>query len=358
MSKNLLEFKGDSFIDFLLSVSDLFGVEVEENTVNIPDSFGNGFIKNIEVEGGLFIRYYDFVLKDDLEFNILFHDTKELKFRILYVLGVDSISEDPNKDFITLYLGGLQMTGIVKKAQHFCRMTILFNAMWLENNYGEASVRIKELTESFIVNNKSPKISQEFDHRGHLLSSELATGITKNSLPHLTVKMICIILLNEFLNKIVEKNNVRVLSEGSSHYETILRVEKRLVASLAKTLPCVQELALEFNLSTSTLQRHFKLVFGKTLYEYYQEKRMILGKYEIENGHKNISQVAYQLGFNKVNNFSKAFRKQFHFLPRELKYKKKCTNGSPLFKVSRFPTIDTKAVATSLLPATEQTAFK
>ncbi|HET7117410.1 MAG TPA: AraC family transcriptional regulator [Hanamia sp.] len=322
METNLRGIRRDFFEEYLLPIADLFGTEVEDKTVNIPASSGSGFIKYIELEKGLGIQYYDFILKADLEFNIFYHHTTELTYRILYVLRDDSVSCPPSKDFITMYNSKVKMKESVKRGKHFCRMVILFNAVWLENNYGEASARIRQLTESFIVNNKSPEISQEFDHKGHILSSELATGLTKNSLPHITVKMICIILLNEFLNKIMVKDNAKILSDGSSHYETILRVEKRLTASLTTSLPCVQELAAEVNLSTSTLQRHFKLVFGKTIYEYYQEKRMILGKYEIENGFKTISQVAYQLGFNKVNNFSKAFRKQFHFLPRDLKFKK------------------------------------
>jgi AraC-like DNA-binding protein len=40
----------------------------------------------------------------------------------------------------------------------------------------------------------------------------------------------------------------------------------------------------------------------------------------LENEHKTISEVAFILGYNKTNSFSKAFRKYFGFLPRELKF--------------------------------------
>jgi AraC-like DNA-binding protein len=37
-------------------------------------------------------------------------------------------------------------------------------------------------------------------------------------------------------------------------------------------LPSRKELAKEFAMSESTLKRHFKAVYGKTMYEYYLEK--------------------------------------------------------------------------------------
>jgi AraC-like DNA-binding protein len=85
-------------------------------------------------------------------------------------------------------------------------------------------------------------------------------------------------------------------------------------------MPCQAQLAAEFNLSTSTLKRHFRKVYGKNAYIYYQEKRLAVGRKMLENEHKTISEVAFILGYNKTNSFSKAFRKYFGFLPRELKY--------------------------------------
>lgn len=322
MKKNLLEVNGDLFEEYLYSIADFFGVEVKNNTVNIPASSGNGLIKYLKLEEGFGIRYFDFILKEDLELNFFYHDSLETKYRILYLLRDDSESEIPNKGFIKLYPNQIEFKGIVKRGQRFCRTVLLFNTTWLVNNYEKANVCINHIVESFVLTNKSQIVSMEFDHKSYLLHSQLTMGLMGNSQPMITVKMNSITLIYEFLNKVMGMDNEKILFKESSHYETMLKVEKKLMDLLPKLIPNVQELATEFNLSPSTLQRHFKLVFSKTIYDYYQEKRMILGKNEIENGDRSISQVAYKLGYNKVNNFSKAFKKQFHILPKELKFGK------------------------------------
>lgn len=108
----------------------------------------------------------------------------------------------------------------------------------------------------------------------------------------------------------------------SVRYDTMIKVEKRIMECLTCSLPTQKELAAACNMSVSTLKRHFKIVFGKNIYGYYQEKRMLWGLKQILNSNKNINEVARELGFMKVNNFSKAFKKQFHYLPRDLKCKR------------------------------------
>lgn len=321
MANNTLTYSGNSFTEYLESLAVLFGVEIADNTIKIPPSAGKGLIKFIELEEGFGLRYYDFVLHTDLDLNIFYDDDQELIYRVLYMLPEDAAFPASNKNFIVMYTGEGQAKGYIKREEHFCRIAIVFNSAWLENNYHEANTNIEELTRSLVVNNMPVIISKELDHRSHILSVQLAKGIRNNSLPLIEVKLICIILMNKFLHKIMEAGDPKILSGESSHYETILKVERKISNSLTKPLPPLQQVAKEFNLSPSTLQRHFKMVFGKNIFEYYQEKRMLWGRREIENGNKSISQVAYELGFIKVNNFSKAFRKQFNLLPRELKLK-------------------------------------
>lgn len=70
-------------------------------------------------------------------------------------------------------------------------------------------------------------------------------------------------------------------------------------------------------MSESTLRRHFKIVFGKNIYEYYQGKRMGWAKNELQKGELTITELALKLGFRKPNNFTKAFKKEFKVLPNE-----------------------------------------
>jgi len=83
-------------------------------------------------------------------------------------------------------------------------------------------------------------------------------------------------------------------------------------------MPSISELASEYNLSPSTLNRHFKIVYGKNIQTYYLANKMAVGKSLIISKGKTISEIAYALGYSKINSFSKAFKKQYGILPKEV----------------------------------------
>ena len=99
------------------------------------------------------------------------------------------------------------------------------------------------------------------------------------------------------------------------HVQTIRLVEQRLVQSLEDMLPSQKQLAREFAMSESTLKRHFKAIYGKTMYEYYLEKKMELAKRLLQEKKMGVSQTAYMLGYEKVSAFINMFKKYHQVLP-------------------------------------------
>jgi AraC-like DNA-binding protein len=102
--------------------------------------------------------------------------------------------------------------------------------------------------------------------------------------------------------------------------QTMHQVEQRLVQSLEDRLPLQKELAREFALSESSLRRHFKIVYGKPLYEYYLEKKMNLAKWLLQEKRITVSETAYMLGYEKVSAFIIIFKKYHKVLPGSLKH--------------------------------------
>lgn len=324
MNRDTLQFAGNSFSDYLTYLANLFDVEIKDDTITIPDKRGTGFIKNIILEDGLGVRYYSFKLKDDLKFNIFYDDDDQLVYRVLYFLSDNSNSTLQNlrNNSVVMYSSEVDPSETIEKNTNFCRLAIVFTSTWLENNYEEAKSYIGKLTKSLIQKNKPTIVSREIDSESYILAKQIASAITNNTFPKIKLKIACMVLLNEFLNRVVVGKKDVMYAGQSIYYENMLEVEKKIVESIKKDMPKLEDLAKEYNLSLSTLKRHFKVVFSKNIFEYYQEKRLLWGKNEIEKGYKNINEIAYELGFKKVNSFSKAFYKQFHVLPRELKHKK------------------------------------
>lgn len=78
--------------------------------------------------------------------------------------------------------------------------------------------------------------------------------MNNTSFPIIHIKTRSLILLNDFLNKIVKQDKQDIRSDQTIHYHTMTMVESRLRQCIESTMPCQNELAAEFNLSTSTLK--------------------------------------------------------------------------------------------------------
>ena len=98
----------------------------------------------------------------------------------------------------------------------------------------------------------------------------MANEMDKDTFPIIHIKTKSLILLNEFLNNMMEASET--IEQKSLYYDKIVKVEQRLKQFLLTTMPGIAQLSSEFNMSPSTLQRHFKIVYGKNIYHYYLEQ--------------------------------------------------------------------------------------
>ncbi len=63
------------------------------------------------------------------------------------------------------------------------------------------------------------------------------------------------------------------------------------------------------------LKKGFKLVTGKTVFEFIQENRMEKGKHLIQNSSKSIADIALLTGYASVSSFSQSFKNYFGITP-------------------------------------------
>jgi AraC-like DNA-binding protein len=77
-------------------------------------------------------------------------------------------------------------------------------------------------------------------------------------------------------------------------------------------------LSLHCGLNEFKLKKYFKQIFGTTVFGMLQEERLKAARYLIKEGEKNISQIAYELGYAHPQHFHRAFKKRFGLTPTEL----------------------------------------
>lgn len=84
--------------------------------------------------------------------------------------------------------------------------------------------------------------------------------------------------------------------------------------------PCsLIDLAHQVGTNENYLKKHFKQVFGHTVYGYVQELRMQEARNLLMNEECDIHEVAQRTGYKRTAHFIAAFKKHFGYAPMRLK---------------------------------------
>ena len=116
------------------------------------------------------------------------------------------------------------------------------------------------------------------------------------------------------------------LLEKEDKYSGLNRLDRKFLEDLEETVMNnlnkdsfdVPKLASMMNMSHSTLYRKIRNLLGITGNEYIRKVRLNKAYQMLTSKEFNISEVAYQCGFNDVSYFRKCFKEEFGVLPSEL----------------------------------------
>lgn len=99
----------------------------------------------------------------------------------------------------------------------------------------------------------------------------------------------------------------------------IQEVYEYIMAHLEEPLPTLKELSKLFGTNEFKLKDGFRHFFKTSIYKFYTEERLKQAHVLIQQTDLPLKEIAFMSGFNDYTNFSKAFKKQYHFPPSDLK---------------------------------------
>ncbi|MBC7936842.1 MAG: helix-turn-helix transcriptional regulator [Rhizobacter sp.] len=323
-------FKADPMYAYMEKLSVDLNVTLHNDiTLKLPPEKGSGFIKNIFLEDDFCIRYYHFHLNQSMPFHWCYDtEADELLYKLMFTCGSTPVAMDKNLDSpdpqsftqnsSVLYPVDSETVQIIPANIRITRIALMFTKEWLEQNFPDASYKITEIVDLLGKKHRPSFIPARMGYSYYATVNEMAKEMDNDIFPVIHIKTKSLVLLNEFLNKVVETSEANSFDQKSLYSETIIKVEQRLQKFLLTSMPSIAQLSAEFNMSPSTLQRHFKIIYGKNIYHYYLEQKLAIGKELIASKKKTISEVAYILGYHKINSFSKVFKKYFGVLPKDI----------------------------------------
>jgi len=307
------------------------GNEPVNNRINIPSEIGEGAIRKVDFEKGLHIRAWNFKLNQPFVLQRLAEKDPEVgkSFTLAYVMSSDAVClHTPilkreiflhGNMNILLISNNIDIEFKLMPATSILAVDISITAEWMKNQFSDADKPFQNFIESMRHNVKpavfiEPGSSQEYrtvmDLHDHTFSGAKST---------LYIKAKTLSLISDFLNRAITHDPNELLDGNALHQDKMLTVEKILDDHIEKDLPSIEMIARRVALSESTLKRHFKLMFGNSIYEYYLEKKMDHAKRLLLEKPMTVKEVAYRLGYEKTSNFIHIFKKFHTYSPGYLK---------------------------------------
>lgn len=109
----------------------------------------------------------------------------------------------------------------------------------------------------------------------------------------------------------------QVANIGKADLEKIYHARDIILRNLMSP-PSLSELSKQVCLNEFKLKKYFRQVFGRTVFGLLQEERLKKARQLIFEGEKNISAIAYELGYAHPQHFQRAFKQQFGVTPGSL----------------------------------------
>lgn len=95
---------------------------------------------------------------------------------------------------------------------------------------------------------------------------------------------------------------------------------KELISLNLQNCYSIEQLAEISGMNRTKLQEGFKDMFGKTIFTFTTDMKMLKAKLLLEDEQGlSLTEIASMLGYKHTNHFSAAFKKRYNFSPSQLK---------------------------------------
>ncbi|MHA4810541.1 AraC family transcriptional regulator [Flavitalea flava] len=249
------------------------------------------------------LRFHELTIPDTLEIRIGKERLRESNTTRSIAYLTNTLSD-------WAYLGA--------KGTVFKGIDVLFDASWLAGYLGIGN--IDDVLSTYLSLQLEGVHTEPLDSEYRRLMQEI-TEVEESSPMRLAIIQNRIMLLIErFFLRIYErkKNNYFDVPLSKTDIDRMMQVETVLTRDIFEPAPTISQLAKMVSISESKLKKDFKLIYGLPVYEYFQKIRMQAAKDKLLSGDHSVKEVAMELGYSNLSNFTIAFKKEFGLLPSKL----------------------------------------
>ncbi|MDR3711493.1 MAG: AraC family transcriptional regulator [Puia sp.] len=321
-----------SYTDYEQFINDLalrLHTPVKKNRIVFPESVASGDFIFVKLSNGIHVNLVNLTFNQDWlvhrrksgkEFYTLrFHELSirgELEIRI----GKERMHESDTikaVGYLTSTLSDwsyLGTTGVTFKG-----IDILLNSSWLAGYLGITNLDdvLSAYLSLEVENVNTEPLDNEYKR---LIQEVMDAAVTEGPMRLAIVQNRIMLLIERFFLRLYErkKNSFFDVPLSKTDINRMMQVEAALTRDIFEPAPTISQLAKMVSVSESKLKKDFKIVYGSPVYEYFQKARMQIAKDKLLSGDHSVKEVAMQLGYSNLSNFTIAFKKEFGLLPSKL----------------------------------------
>ncbi|HEY6902542.1 MAG TPA: AraC family transcriptional regulator [Puia sp.] len=320
-----------SYTDYEQLMNDLaqrLNVPVVNQQLIFPESVASGSLHFFKLPNGIHVNMVNVRMNQDWlicrrkmreeYYTLRFHeltipDTLEIRIgdeRMRESHTTRSIAYLTNSLADWAYLGA---KGTVYKG-----IDILFNANWLADYLGVKE--IEDVLSTYLSLQVENVHREPLDSEYRRLMQEIAEVDEDNPMRLAIIQNRVMLLMERFFLRIYERkrNSYFNIPLSKADIDRVMQVEAVLTKDIFEPAPTISQLARMVSISESKLKKDFKLIYGVPVYEYFQKVRMQAAKDKLLAGGHSVKEVAMELGYSNLSNFTIAFKKEFGLLPSKL----------------------------------------
>lgn len=318
-----IEFSIDKLDGFLPTIARQLGLKAQQGRFEIPIQYGRGHFNQLQFNDSMLITYYDLLLNEESTIHRKKSDNASI-IPIIFWLSDNGIHQEieaeskeigsGTPDGIFMPSNCMETTYTFPKAVPIKNITVFVTKEWLQENM----VGQNDFLNKVIFSNKRFFLFEEVDYQ---LNSVLMTieGTFKSDMDHTLSKIKLyaetIGLIHLFFDKLIRRSLRPINSVKPQDIKILFEVKANLVKNLS-SIPSTSKLAKAGGINERKLQRLFKHVFGKSIYQYAIDMRMKEAKKLLATKAYSVAEVGYLVGYSNLSHFSDMFNKHHKIRPK------------------------------------------
>lgn len=300
----------------IAQITDVLQHKLTQNTgvLQLPSSIGEGKITMITISETLQVVISDVMLFQDL--TTQFHNDSEM-VELNFVLNghvICSINQEPfrlqSTDYAISYFHHSNVQIKNKANERLQRVEIRMTPNQLLSYFKTTETKaqiatfLRQQLGQIILEPFTPTIKQRVYEILHCVYEEPFKSI------YIEAKVM------ELIVAFFAKQQPKVAMPNVKDAEKLHEVKAILLQELEQT-HTLQSLAERVQITESKLKIGFKQLFGETVFTFIRRQRMEQAAWLLEVEGCTVTEVAVQLGYSNMSNFTVAFRKHFGCNPSE-----------------------------------------